>query len=188
MYAQETKADYINAAANHTCECIEGKMDDSSVPLEMKLGNCRVQFISNDVARYEKHFGELNFADQQGMTRIGEQLGVAMMPICPDVMMSLVEGAGGMVESAEEPVQNTVSGRITKVGSETFVTLTVKTDNGPELKLLWLDYFPGEELLNVKASDISDQEFRFTYDTLDLHNGKTGEYQSWRVIRSVTRK
>ena len=187
MYAQETKADYINAAANHTCECIEGKMDDNSIALEMKLGTCMVQFISNDVARYEKHFGELNFSDQQSMTRIGEQLGVAMMPLCPDVMMSLVEGSG-MVESAEAPAQNTVSGRITKVGSETFVTLTVKTENGPELKLLWLDYFPGEELLNVAASDISKQEFRFTYDTMDLHNGKTGEYQSWRVIRSVTRK
>ncbi len=183
LQAQETKEQYLQAAAEHTCDCIATKSDDEATPLEIKLGTCMVGFMLDDAPRYEKLFGELNLNDQQSMMRIGEQLGVVMLSECPAVMMQLV-GETGEGEDAPEDLGE-VTGQIADVTNDRLSLLKFKTENGPELEFLWLEHFEGAELL--QASDATGARFKVVYELRDIFNGKTEAYEPCRVIVSLER-
>jgi len=118
------------------------------------------------------------------MENMGADFGVMMMSVCPETMMALAEGSMGEEEEEQADELSTVSGTIVSISNDEFTVVTVRENSGRPVKLLWLDYFPGAELLTEADSG---QTLNVSFVTRDIYNGKTAEYVTRRVLMKITK-
>lgn len=183
LTAQDAKEAYLMEGAEATCNCISDEGRSNLESMEMRLGLCLLEFVNADRDRYESFYGPLDFTDQAALESIGADFGVTMMSVCPETMMTIAEGS--MIEE-EQPARNisVIQGKVLSISDDEFTVVTFREENGRPVKVLWLDYFPGAELLTEADSD---QTLSVSFETRDIYNGKTGDYVTRRVLTGVSR-
>ena len=150
---------------------------------QAQLGLCMVEFVSADVPRYEQYFGKLNFGDQEALKSLGEQLGMQMASVCPDILMSLVSGdeATGQANAPAPTNEQVVTGTFVGVGTDGIPTVNIRQENGRPMKLLWLEYWPGSD--DVAA--LEGKAVTLAYEFRDLYDAGTGGYVTYKVVTGL---
>ncbi len=176
----ETESDYYEAAADATCTCMADYdvTTMSTGEIEMQLGICMVTFAIDGRERYETLFGTLDMTDERSLTQLGENVGVKMMGVCPKVVMAAAGGSTGGQASAGTEVIGTFQG-VTTAGKQAVVT--VKVENGPPTKMLWLEYWPGSD--DVEA--LKGKRVHARYEIRELYDAATESYLTQKVIVAV---
>ena len=186
--AQDSKDKYLTDAAGSVCKCMEDQADDPAASPEMALGLCMITYVQQDQERYEEWFGPLDYSDESAMESLGEELGIKMLTVCPNTLMSVI---GAMEENGtldldddedEVVVEQSFTGSFTKMTGEDLVTLSFKQDNGRPVKLLWMGYFPGSEM--VEGGKLKG-DVLVSYKMVEVYSAASGEYQMRRVITGL---
>ncbi|NJC26029.1 hypothetical protein [Neolewinella antarctica] len=187
LLAQETSAQYYTDVAEKTCTCMTDKnaASMSTQQLQTQLGVCMITYVSGDMARYEKLFGAMDFTDQRKMESFGQQVGIQMMNFCPDIMMTVAGNAppsGASVSSTKSLVSKLVAtGTFVGVNKAALAEITIKQDNGPALKLTWLEYWPGSESIG----ELAGKQVKVGYDLRDLYDAASDDYVTRKVITNL---
>jgi hypothetical protein len=186
LAAQDKGDAYMSEAAKAVCDCYQAKEDPgNAADRQMLLGTCMIQYIESDRAKAEAALGPIDYNNSAGMTRIGERLGVKMLDHCPNTIMALAGESTGQNSTEEADRKATMTATLESLPTTDPAVLNFKTADGRPVELLWLEFFPGAELLNTMAVG---KQFTIQYETMDIFSGKTGEYVTRRVIKSLSNK
>jgi hypothetical protein len=182
--------DAIDAIATKTCSCLK-QMDTTATieEIEAKLGICMI----TEAAPYEKELKKKNNIDMSKLDgntgeELGKLIGTKMLIKCPDQMLKLAGNVLDEKKSAAAPsttttttVSGSMTGKVTDVVTNQFVTITVKNSSGPEQKFLWLEYFQGADLLK-NASELKGKTVVIKYKEKQFYNPSIKDYMNYKVI------
>ena len=186
-YAQESAIDLI---AKETCECINAKKNDLSnndkTDLQATLGVCMLK-------SYSKHESELKaeekvqFSDEEGLEKFGEQIAMKMLNYCPDFIVELGQMAIEEDKNAKAEVVLSIDGTVTDIKTEQFVTISVKDKTNRIHKLLLLDYFDSASLFVNGEIKKNDKIVVYYYD-IELYDPSTKDFKFYKVISGLEKK
>ena len=122
------------------------------------------------------------------MEKLGENVGLQMAFICPEVFLLLTEEEGSTTKKASktEVASKTKSGIIEGFDGKEVKYLLVKDDNGRINKFLWLRSFSGDADLIKMGRDALGEKVKVTYEEIEIYNPELGEYIKRKEIRSIT--
>ncbi|MDX1906512.1 MAG: hypothetical protein SF053_05700 [Bacteroidia bacterium] len=116
---------------------------------------------------------------------LGELIGVKMATVCPDLLMEMVNRVRTNDEAPEETDEKTLTGVITKVEQEGFVTFSIKDESGKTSKLYWMELVTsGIDLVNM-FPQMTGRTVDVTYVTREFFDPRIGEYRVFLVIKSL---
>ena len=186
-YAQESAIDLI---AKETCECINAKKNDLSnndkTDLQATLGVCMLK-------SYSKHESELKaeekvqFSDEEGLEKFGEQIAMKMLNYCPDFIVELGQMAIEEDKNAKAEVVLSIDGTVTDIKTEQFVTISVKDKTNRIHKLLLLDYFDSASLF-VNGEIKKNDKIVVYYSDIELYDPSTKDFKFYKVISGLEKK
>jgi hypothetical protein len=178
--AQEEHDAYLTEAAEYVCTCFEEKIETGEVQnMELALGTCMITFLEKDRERAEVAFGPIEYSDVGTMTRVGEKLGVKMATVCPESLIKIAGKESGEDNGGE------ISGTLSSLSfNSQIVELTVQEGSGRPVKLYWLSYFSGAELL-LEETSIIGKQVTVSYENQDIFSGAAKEYITRRVITEL---
>ena len=186
-YAQESAIDLI---AKETCECINDKKNDLSntdkTDLQSTLGVCMLK-------SYSKHESELKaeekvqFSDEEGLEKFGEQIAMKMLNYCPDFIVELGKMAIEEDKNAKAEVVLSIDGTVTDIKTEQFVTISVKDKTNRIHKLLLLDYFDSASLF-VNGEIKKNDKIVVYYSDIELYDPSTKDFKFYKVISGLEKK
>jgi len=128
--------------------------------------------------------------DPNSLELLGQEIGFKMLETCPDIFMTFAKDL--IQEEIEEKSstpstkvsKTSVLGEVVKLTKDQFNVLTFKGDNKRVYKLLWLEYFEGQELLS-DFKDIKKSRLRISYEDKEMYDPKLQDYRTYKVLRKL---
>ena len=187
----DTKDKVLEDITNDVCNCISSKVGGgiSQKEIEVQLGLCIINTYGTYKDRIEKYMN-ISFEDPTSMELFGQEIGMKMITICPDTFMSF---AKDMIEDEVEsyntsketaPKLTVVSGEAVKLDNDQFNTLVFKGENKREYKLLWLEYFEGQELLS-DVKELKKSMLKVSFENKEMYDPKLKDYRTYKVLRKL---
>lgn len=180
--------DVLSVIAKETCECLDakkGKSDNfTGDELKTAVGLCMIKSYSDHMSEF-KGDEKVKFGDKEGMTRLGEAVGVKMLETCPNMILELGKGSQKDVETEEEDAF--VTGEVTDIKSEQFLTLQIKDKNGRSYSLLLLDYFDTASLLTNNEIKRKDK-LKVSYTEIELFDTKAKEFRYFKILTKLEKQ
>ena len=187
---QATAQDVIDAIAEETCSCTKANgVSSDTEEFQMQLGLCILQACGPYEKELKKqyNFNISDFGNSEKAEEFGMQVGLRMAYKCPelfvssaDLMMDMIEEEE-LAESAEETFE--ISGVITSVESDQFMSILIRDAEGRTHKLLWLTYFINADLF-ANETQVGNQ-VSVSYYEWELYNPAIKDYMNYKVIASV---
>ncbi|QOG04625.1 hypothetical protein [Flavobacterium sp. MDT1-60] len=178
--------DVLNIIAKETCECLDAKKlkSDNFTGDELKaaVGVCMIKSYSDHMSEF-KADEKVKFTDKDGMTKLGETVGVKMLEICPSMILEL--GKGSKDDVKEEDAF--VIGEVIDIKSEQFMTLQMKDQNGRNYSLLLLDYFDTASLLTNNEIKKKDK-LKVSYTEIELFDIKVKEFRYFKILTKLEKQ
>lgn len=188
-FAQKlTKEQLIDKMSDVGCECAS-KQQVTKDNLEMTLGLCILEALNKYEKDVEKHYGKNVITNDKKMEELGYDIGLKMGAKCPSIFMSMMdeESDGSGEDIIEEAPDAMLSGKISEIKSEQFLTFVVKEDSGKNNQFILLSNFDNAFLLTdkvLKASDAVD----VTYYEMDLFDAKLAKFVSYKIVTDIVKK
>lgn len=186
-YASYAQEDVYKKIATETCDCIKKKNYDYSkinkADVEMALGFCMLESARNNKVPVDVN-------NMEEMTALGQKVGMQMAPICPEVFQALVD-TGDETEQLEEVDDTeyfTVAGKISSVEEKDFVYVTLKGEDGKDVKFIWLYYFAGSDDFKDSPKKLMGKQANLTYIVLEVFDPKTKAYKSMNILSGLELK
>lgn len=183
----------IDKLADTACQCISKKNPDqmSTEDLQMQLGFCIMEAVGNNQEAFQKEYGELDFANQTAMNKLGEDIGMKMAFKCPEVIMRMAATEGPAAPAAPKTsaggsATGSLSGTIRSIDGEEVVSVTLVEPSGRTQKLLWLSYFPGSDRLAENPKAAVGAKVQVSYETLEVYSPKAKEYFERKKITGLS--
>lgn len=144
--------DVLQVIGNESCECLAAKKLDysklSKAELQAQVGVCIIQSYTNHVSEFKAE-DKVSFDDTAGMRKLGEQVAIKMLVVCPETIMKLgekaIEEQQDIVE--EEKADSFIEGEVTEMKTEQFISLFIKDKNGRNYNFILLDYFESAAMI-----------------------------------------
>jgi hypothetical protein len=188
---KDSKDAVLEDITKDVCECVSKKVDTgiSRKEIEVQLGLCLINSYGTYRERIEK-FMELTFSDPEAMEKFGEEIGMKMLTVCPDTFMAFAK------DLMEEEVENyttenetnsnisTVSGSVVKLEKDQFNMLIFKGTNKRTYKLLWQEYFEGEELL-FDFKKLKNKDINVSFENKEMYDPRLKDYRTYKVLRKI---
>lgn len=156
--------------------------DLKDTKLKIELGLCIM-------ASYTKHPDEIKalhgqiLENESGMEKFGEQIGIKMLEVCPETLLSLA----GELEFDEETAvktNSTIEGKIVEIKIEQFATIVVKDKNGRVHNFLFLNYFDTASLFT--NDEIRKNDFiSVNYSESEIYDPKNKEFRYYKIITGL---
>lgn len=188
-FAQSKKDKALTLVTEDVCKCIN-EQDTSKMSrnqLEIQLGVC----IAKAYAKHQeilKDTYNISFSDEKAMEAFGEEIGMKMLEVCPETLMLIAQEYIGddMEETLSTESENVtvVSGYITDIQAELFNVVTFKDENKRSYKLLWLEYFQGQELLSDIKS-LKKKQVKLSYANREMYDPQLKDYRTYRVLQKI---
>lgn len=185
--------DILESVTKEVCNCVEAKKDklDTSNPqnLKMQLGLCILGSYSKHTAEIDKKYGKI-MDDEAAMEKFGEDIGMKMVTVCPETLMSF---AGAITDdetadstAVEEVKQEDlfIEGEIVAFKATDFVTIQVKDKNARVHNMLMLDYFETASLYTNNQIKVKDK-IKVSYTEIELYDPKQKEFRYFKVITAL---
>ena len=188
LYSQ----DVLEVIAKETCECLTSKKSKnpnlSVEDFKSEVGVCMIKSYSDHMSEF-KGADKVNFTDKEGMTKLGEQVAIKMLQICPDMIMELGRNAVKQYEDDEvaEEEDPTLSGEVVDIKWEQFITLQLKDKTGRNYNLLLLDSFDTASLLTNNEIKKKDKLI-VSYTEIELFDAKAKEYRYFKILTNLEKQ
>jgi len=184
--------DYLDKITKEICPC----MDDlnETLPqdsLNMKLGLC---FLTASMP-YEKelrrkHGIDLSNFNEEAGERLGSLLAVKLIGTCPKfaamaMRMAQQEAAPPPPPSGPVPNVRTVYGSVQSLTPSQFLTLTIKTDDGPSYELLLLDHVANIDQVSQDPAKAKGFHGKWSYVEREFFDPYTRTYKTYRVLTGL---
>lgn len=192
LFAQKlTKEQLIDKVSDKTCECAS-KQEITKENMEMTLGLCIVEAINAYEKDVEKHYGKDIVNDDERMEKLGYEIGTKMGAKCPTIFKFMLESddaedAAAEEEYYEEEPDLSVSGQITIIKSEQFITFSLKEATGKMNQFILLGSFENAYLLTDKVLKINDNVEVFYYE-YEMFDAKLNKFVSFNVVSDIVKK
>lgn len=177
----------IDKVSTETCSCMSEKdlADITVEDFEQEIGLC----LMNIAAKYDTELKAAGYdiSDQNSVSKLGEQVGQNIAFNCPDVFQKMMK-LYGEEESTQTQVRQLARYRGTFVQLQTtgpFAVLTLRDADDSQATFLWLEYFPGSEMFLQGTDSLQDIMLTITYETRELFQAETGQYQAFQVINRI---
>jgi hypothetical protein len=185
-FAQKLTKDQLSyKLAEKACECAE-KQELTKENFELTIGICLLEGINAYEKDVEKHYGKNVISNDKKMEELATNIGARMGLKCPAVFKFMLDEELGDEEAADAE-DLTISGKISEIKSEQFITFIVKEDSGKTNQFILLSSFDNAFLLTdnvLKASDAVD----VIYYEMDLFDAKLGKSVSFKIVSDIIKK
>ena len=186
-FAQKlTKDQLSDKLAEKACECTE-KQELTKENFELTIGICLIEGINAYEKDVEKHYGKNVISNDKKMEELATNIGARMGLKCPAVFKFMLDEESGEVEEVVDAEELTISGKISEIKSEQFITFIVKEDSGKTNQFILLSSFDNAFLLTdkvIKTSDAVD----VTYYEMDLFDAELGKSVSFKIVTDIVKK
>ncbi|EDP95922.1 hypothetical protein U8527_13550 [Kordia algicida OT-1] len=188
---KDTKDAVLKEITNEVCECVSAKTAEglTADEVEVQLGLCMMSSYGKYKKRLDK-FMIVSLDDSASLEKLGQEIGFKMLEICPDTFMvfakDLVQEELDNENSQPVVSDNTtmVFGEIVKLTKEQFNIVTFKANNKRTYKLLWMEYFEGQELLD-DVKQLKNQRVKVSYENKEMYDPKLKDYRTYKVLRKI---
>ncbi|MFZ1528160.1 MAG: hypothetical protein WAT19_05380 [Ferruginibacter sp.] len=194
---QVSKDSLLKKMAIEICDGIDEKKLEGKTADEvfMEIGLNMLPVFSKYESDLKSIYGIEDVTGAEGMEKIGNDLGQKIPFVCPkflklvttnkDIREGLLEKTSAGTGDADKTASTlSVNGKITAIEGNDFVYLLVKTLSGKTIKIFWLEFFPGEELVKDKTG-ILGKNVELQYSEKEVYNAKMKDYIKIKVIRSL---
>lgn len=188
-FAQKlTKEQLIDKMSDVGCECTT-KQQVTKENLEITLGLCILEALNKYEKDVERHYGKNVITNDKKMEELGYDIGLKMGAKCPSVFMNMADDESDTngEEVVEEIPDAVLTGKISEIKSEQFLTFVVKEDSGKNNQFILLSSFDNAFLLTDKVLKVSDA-VDVTYYEMDLFDAKLGKFVSFKIVTDIVKK
>lgn len=188
-FAQKlTKEQLIDKMSDVGCECTT-KQQVTKENLEITLGLCILEALNKYEKDVERHYGKNVITNDKKMEELGYDIGLKMGAKCPSVFMNMAdeESDTNGEEVVEEIPDAVLTGKISEIKLEQFLTFVVKEDSGKNNQFILLSSFDNAFLLTDKVLKVSDA-VDVTYYEMDLFDAKLGKFVSFKIVTDIVKK
>jgi hypothetical protein len=180
--------DVLNVIAKETCECLDAKKNKSESftgdELKTALGICMIKSYSDHISEFKGN-DKVKFGDKEGMTRLGEAVGIKMLETCPNMILEL--GKDSLDDTTTQKEDLIITGEVAEIKSEQFVTLQIKDQNGRNYNFLLLDYFDTASLLTNNEIKKKDK-LKVSYSEIELYDSKAKEFRYFKILTKLEKQ
>lgn len=208
--AQNVSDAEIKQAATATCNCLENEKisdDISSTEAQAIFGKCLMTSASDIVMKMMSGGDDMLAV----ATKLGEKLFMQMMAegcsAVTKLSMAMQAGSGDLQEQMEmlkslsegnklegkvdvEAIEyKSAEGTILTVEEKDFLSLTIKTGAGRELKFLYYTYVDGsDEWIRDAATKLKNKQVTISYIETEVYQAAIKEFTQIKVIKELTIK
>lgn len=186
-FAQKLSKDELSdKLAVKACDCV-GKQEITKENYELTIGICLLEGINAFEKDVEKHYGKNVLTNDAKMEDLATNVGARMGLKCPAVFKFMLDEEAGDFEEVVDAEDLTISGKISEIKSEQFITFIVKEDSGKTNQFILLSSFDNAFLLTdkvLKASDAVD----VVYYEMELFDAKLGKFVSYKIVTDIIKK
>jgi hypothetical protein len=185
-FAQKLTKDQLSEKlAEKACGCAE-KKEITKENFELTIGICLLEGINAFEKDVEKHYGKDVISNDKKMEELGYDVGKKMGLKCPTIFKFMLDE-----EEADEAVVDVedliLSGKISEIKSDQFLTFVVKEDSGKNNQFILISSFDNAFLLTDKVLKVSD-DVDVTYYEMDLFDAKLGKFVSFKIVTDIVKK
>lgn len=182
---QIVKEELLTLMAKETCECLEAKKDKivDEDKLKAETGFCIIASYTKHSEEAKEVFGPI-FEDTKKAEKLGEDVAMKMITVCPDTFKSLVETFMKEEEAENPPAEvftPSVEGKVVEVKTSDFITLVIVDASGRKHSLLVLTHFEGANLL-IENKLKKNQSVEAKYFEQEFYDPKTKDYKYFKVL------
>ena len=186
-FAQKlTKDELSEKLADKACDCA-GKQEITKENFELTIGICLLEGINAFEKDVEKHYGKNVITTDTKMEELGYEVGKRMGLKCPTVFQFMIDDEEEIVDEEAEIEELSVSGKVSEIKSEQFITFIVKEDSGKTNQFILLSSFENAFLLTDKVLKVADL-VDITYYELELFDAKLGKFISYKIVTDIIKK
>ncbi len=183
---QIDKEALLNVMAKETCECLEAKKDKivDENKLKAETGFCIIASYTKHSEEAKTVFGSI-FEDTKMAEKLGEEVAMKMITVCPETFKSVVETFMNEEAAAEEASTEvftpSVIGKVVEVKTSDFITLVIVDASGRKHSLLVLTHFEGANLL-IENTLKKNQSVEAKYFEQEFYDPKIKDYKYYKVL------
>lgn len=186
-FAQKlTKDELSEKLAEKACDCA-GKQEITKENFELTIGICLLEGINAFEKDVEKHYGKNVITTDTKMEELGYEVGKRMGLKCPTVFQFMINEEDESSDEEAEIEELSVSGKVSEIKSEQFITFIVKEDSGKTNQFILLSSFENAFLLTDKVLKVADA-VDVTYYELELFDAKLGKFISYKIVTDILKK
>ena len=181
-----SKDELSDKLAERACDCT-GKQELTKENFELTIGICLIEGINAFEKDVEKHYGKNVISNDEKMEELAINIGARMGLKCPAIFKFMLDEEAGDAEEIVDAEELTISGKISEIKSEQFITFVVKEDSGKTNQFILLSSFDNAFLLTdkvLKASDAVD----VVYYEMELFDAKLGKFVSYKIVTDIIKK
>jgi len=183
-FAQKlTKEQLSEKLAEKACGCAE-KQEITKENFELTIGICLLEGISAYEKDVEKHYGKDIISNDLKMEELGYEVEKKMGLRCPVVFKFMLDD---LDEDNNADEQFEVSGKVSEIKSEQFITFIIKEDSGKTNQFILLSNFENAFLLTDKVLKVADA-VDVTYYEMELFDAKLGQFISYKIVSDIIKK
>lgn len=182
--------DVLAVIAKETCQCLEAKKAKepnlSAADFKTEVGVCMIKSYTDHMSEF-KPSEKVDFTDEEGMSKLGENVAIKMLQICPDMILELGRSA---IDEGKEEVQKEdafLLGEVIDVKWEQFVTLQLKDQTGRNYSFLLLDSFDTAPLLTNNEIKKKDK-LKVSYTEVELFDSKAKEFRYFKILTKIEKQ
>ena len=188
-FAQKLTKDQLSEKlAEKACGCAE-KQEITKDNFELTIGICLLEGINSYEKDVEKHYGKNVITDDKKMEQLGYDIGLKMGTKCPTVFKFMMDDSddSGDEEYIEDEPDAMISGKLTEIKSEQFLTFSVKEASGKMNQFILLSGFDNAFLLTDKVLKTNDALEVYYYE-LELFDAKLAKFVTYKVVTDIIKK
>jgi len=180
----------IDVVTQEVCTCIETqKAKFSALPpdkLKVQLGLCMIGGYTAHKDKVMAAYGNV-MENEEAMNKFGEDIGMKMITVCPETLMSIAGAAdtSGEITSSAEVLS--IEGKVTEIKNEQFTTILVKDKNGRVYSFIVLNYFDSASLI-IGDELKKNASVAIKYSEVELYDNKAKEFRFYKVISGIEKK
>lgn len=184
-FAQKlTKEQLSEKLAEKACGCAE-KQEITKENFELTIGICLLEGINAFEKDVEKHYGKDVISNDKKMEELGYDVGKKMGSKCPTIFKFMLDDEEEV--ALDESEELSVSGKVSEIKTEQFITFVVKEASGKTNQFILLSNFDNAFLLTDKVLKATD-EVDVTYYEMELYDAKLGKFVSYKIVTDIIKK
>ena len=185
IFAQKlTKEQLSEKLADKACDCA-GKQEITKENFELTIGICLLEGINAFEKDVEKHYGKDVISNDKKMEELGYDVGKKMGSKCPTIFKFMLDDEEEV--ATDESEELSVSGKVSEIKTEQFITFVVKEATGKTNQFILLSNFDNAFLLTDKVLKATD-EVDVTYYEMELYDAKLGKFVSYKIVTDIIKK
>jgi hypothetical protein len=184
-FAQKLTKDQLSEKlAEKACGCAE-KQEITKENFELTIGICLLEGINAFEKDVEKHYGKDVISNDKKMEELGYDVGKKMGLKCPTIFKFMLDEEEEV--ATDESQELSVSGKVSEIKTEQFITFVVKEATGKTNQFILLSNFDNAFLLTDKVLKATD-EVDVTYYEMELYDAKLGKFVSYKIVTDIIKK